>query len=391
VTHASAPSVQVIDGQPYMMMAVSVPAEQMSSNTLQQPMAAMKPMGALQPMAMLGMPQGAQFVHTSNFASSDQWAPSSEAQCWPSEDSAVLPHSDKSATRRRRRQRAVQQDHRFRPLLNSGSSTPDSVLAHNLIELLSSEGQNASTSIVAAVDILREEGVVRRLAFQPAGCRAVQKALEVVDRKSAVQIAYCFQGIVSEAIKSPHANFVVQKIIQELSSEEVRFVVEEISEASLDFACHEYGCRIYCRLLENAAGDAPTSRLVDELLLKSDQLIQRIYGHYVVEAIVEHGLPAQQRLVVELLCKDMFGYSRSCHGAHVVEKALESSDDRQLLVEKLLALPADELAALARGKFSGMVLRALQRVSQEVAEKTQELLRSSSQPLRSRGPARRHA
>jgi len=130
---------------------------------------------------------------------------------------------------------------------------------------------------------------------------------------------------------------------------------------------------------------------VDELLLKSDQLIQRIYGHYVVEAVVEHGLPAQQRLVVELLCKDMFGYSRSCHGAHVVEKALESSDDRQLLVEKLLALPADELAALARGKFSGMVVRALQRVSQEVAERTQELLRSSSPPLRSRGPARRHA
>merc|ERR1711933_524473 len=126
---------------------------------------------------------------------------------------------------------------------------------------------------------------------------------------SAAQVAAGLQGAVVEAIKSPHANYVIQKIITVLSVQEAPFIAEEIQGAVAELACHEYCCRVFCRLLENAAADESTVRLIDSLLAEAEVLFTHAYGHHVVECVLEHGLVHQRSQIVSALRKGVMRFA----------------------------------------------------------------------------------
>lgn len=284
-----------------------------------------------------------------------------------------------AATRRRRRQRANQQARMLRAA-TAGEAEPNScsggagstgssgfredvALARHLSAALE-RGADDPASAAGALQLLQDEPTTAaRLAFQPAGCRTVQSALEVADRDAAVRIARCLQGRIPDAMRSPHANYVVQMIIKVLQPEDVPFVLEEIEAAGPELAFHEYGCRIYIRLLALGSLSPRLLRIVDDVLSQVRELIRHQYGHYVVEAVLEHGLPEHRQRVIAELLQDLANYSRNRHSAHVIDKALQhvSAHDRQTIGDEFAALPADELAALAKTQYGGMVLRTMQR------------------------------
>jgi len=183
---------------------------------------------------------------------------------------------------------------------------------------------------------------------------------------------------VAEAIRSPHANYVLQKIIKVLTPQEAPFVVAEVHQASLDLARHEYGCRIYCRLLEHAAADESTARLVDEVLDDCDDLVRHTFGHHVVECALEHGMPHQRHAIIEALRASPLRNAWNRNAAYVVEKALMYGDmeDRMALAQDLLANPASDIAALARSQYGSMVMRALLRMPEPVSQQAQDVVRS---------------
>jgi len=196
----------------------------------------------------------------------------------------------------------------------------------------------------AALEALRRQpGLVRRLAFNPSGCRAVQLALEVADRGLASELAAGLRGSVVEAIESPHANHVLQKIVRVLTPQEVPFVVEEIREQGLELARHEYGCRVFSRLLEHAAADVGTIRLIDDMLTGVDLLLTDTYGHHVVECVLEHGLAHQRSRIVAALRQVGVRGAQDRMVAFILEKALlyGNSDDQEALASDLSAEPED--------------------------------------------------
>jgi len=206
----------------------------------------------------------------------------------------------------------------------------------------------------------------------------VQLALDVADRSSAAQLAAGLQGAVAAAIKSPHANYVVQKIIKVLSPQEAPFIAAEMKIEGPELASHEYGCRVFCRLLENAAGDKSTARLVDIALLETDALLTHTYGHHVAECVLEHGLAHQRSQIVSALRKDIMRIAQSRTGAYVLEKALlyGSLEDQQLLASDLLGVAPREFAGLTRSQQGSMIVRTLLRLPPGVAEPVRRHLRS---------------
>jgi hypothetical protein len=244
-----------------------------------------------------------------------------------------------------------------------------------------------------AVESLREPGVVRSLSFDSSGCRSVQLAFDLVDRRTATELAGDLKGSVAEAIKSPFANYVIQKVIKVLSPGEVPFVVEELALASLDLACHKFGCRIYSRLLEHAASDGRTAQLLDEVLMETEELATHTYGHHVVESVLEHGLPHQKRRIVQTLRQNMARNLRSRNAIYVIEKALSygSQEDAQALAFDILAQPSEVVAALAANQYGSSVARALLRQQGQVAECLLDHLRkpSSQQTLEATKAGRR--
>ena len=73
-------------------------------------------------------------------------------------------------------------------------------------------------------------GMVWPFSRHPVGCRLIQSALEVLPVRLAEQLAWELQGHVKEAATSPHANYVLQKVITQLRPPASSFIAEELLE-----------------------------------------------------------------------------------------------------------------------------------------------------------------
>jgi len=243
---------------------------------------------------------------------------------------------------------------------------------------LTAQLQTSGETCKEALATLQQPDLVRSLAFSPAGCRTLQLALDIVDRSSAAQIAAGLRGLVRDAIESPHANYVVQKIITVLAPQEVPFIIEELWQAASCLARHEYGCRVFCRLLEHAAADEHTIPLIDSILSETCALLTHTYGHHVVECALEHGLAHQRSQIIAALRKGGLCNAQVRMVAYVFEKALlyGSLVERQAVVSDFLAASQREMASLAQSQHGCMVLRALLRLPSSIAQQVQHKLGS---------------
>merc|ERR1719198_639847 len=104
-----------------------------------------------------------------------------------------------------------------------------------LIEQLEAGGESHEAAIEAI------SGSVVDLAFDAAACRVVQKALETADEHVATALAQEMQGHIRDAIKCPHANHVVQKLLDTIAADKTSFVVKELMGAAAELSRHRYG------------------------------------------------------------------------------------------------------------------------------------------------------
>jgi len=221
----------------------------------------------------------------------------------------------------------------------------------------------------SAVQVLLQPGTVRYFSFHQSGTRLIQLAFEILDRAVAVQLAADLQGHVVKAMKSLHANYVIQKIIQVLRPSEVPFIVEEIRRAGLGhLSCHEFGCRVFSRLLQH--GDPSTAALMDEVLANARELIKHNHGKYVVAVALEHGLPYQRMRILSELEENLLEHVFDANGSYVLTSVLKdgSHEQREAMALKLLELPDRDLGAVAHNYFGCAVVRTAMEFSGHFAE-----------------------
>jgi pumilio RNA-binding family len=218
----------------------------------------------------------------------------------------------------------------------------------------------------AAIEAL--VGNVTELAFDASACRVVQKAIEFGEEEEVVALSLELQGRVREAIRSPHANHVVQKMVEVLPASSLAFVVQEILGAGAEFARHRYGCRVLCRLVQRQ-GEASIARmdeLIEELLSDASDLARHTFGHHVVEMVLQTGSANQRHNIFGSLVSDVMRNAKNRNATYVVEKALYSceDEDRFKMVEELIGTP-DLLVSLVENQFGCHVAKALLKISGE--------------------------
>jgi len=226
------------------------------------------------------------------------------------------------------------------------------------------------------MNILLMPGMVQFLSFQAEGCRLVQSALEHTHRRTAAKLAEDLQGHIVSASMDQHANFVVQKIIDTLTPQEVPFVAAELAVDTVDTAQHKYGCRIFCRLVESAAADLSIQVLIDAILAQADATARHKYGHHVVETVMDHGLPRQQAQVALAMRQSLVASLQDRNGVYVIKKVLRcaSPADSRALAWDILGLDFAALVALIAGQAGNGVAQTLLQHSEPVARRAKELL-----------------
>jgi pumilio RNA-binding family len=192
------------------------------------------------------------------------------------------------------------------------------------------------------------------------------------------------QGRVREAIRSPHANHVVQKMAEVSPASSLTFVVEEILGAGAEFARHRYGCRVMCRLVQRHSESSITKmdELVEELLSDASDLARHTFGHHVMEMVLQTGSTYQRHRIFCSLSSDLMHYSKNRNATYVVERAFTccEEEDRRILVQELIGTP-ELLICLLENQFGCHIAKSLLKISSETFHKMLSLIEAAAPKL----------
>jgi len=235
-------------------------------------------------------------------------------------------------------------------------------MCQELREKLKSSGDEKSEAILIV------KAWTSYLSFDVAGCRVVQEALDIASLDEASEIASALRYQIRAAAVCPHANHVVQKVVELLPPSRAEFVVEELRDVVLEMASHSYACRILCRLVEHYAATPQTISLINDLLKHAGTLLNHVYGHYVLQLALEHGSHGQRRTIVTAILPRLWSAARQSHANHVLITALRfcCDADRDALVAGLLQ--GGKVALLAVHKHGCKVVQELLCVPEQEAK-----------------------
>jgi hypothetical protein len=115
------------------------------------------------------------------------------------------------------------------------------------------------------------EGQILNLSLQMYGCRVVQKvylesirilskessyfdqAFEYVSAEQQAKLIKELEGNVLKCVKDQNGNHVIQKAIERVSPDNIRFIIDAFYGQVYVLATHPYGCRVIQRIFEHCS------------------------------------------------------------------------------------------------------------------------------------------
>jgi hypothetical protein len=224
-------------------------------------------------------------------------------------------------------------------------------------------------------------GSVLKMAFEPFGCRVVQSAFDVASASEQQAMAGELRGHVRDAISSPHANFVIQKVIEVLPPSSTNFVAEELFTYAVEAARHRFACRILCRLIEHKTDSATTDTLIDELLAETEQLIRHNFARHVIELILEHGSTMQKERIVRAIRNDVVRSAKDRYASYVVEQVFYRCIPESDALACDLISDVESFWTLANHECGWHVIKALLKSHGQFSLRARDLLMAGAAKL----------
>jgi hypothetical protein len=212
-------------------------------------------------------------------------------------------------------------------------------------------------------------GRVWELSQDAQGCREVQTALaECNSDETGLAISAQLKGHVMDAVRCPHANHVLRKIIETLSPACSSFIIEEILEGGLagvkEVAMHRYGCRIMEELLR-ACHATQLNEMIELLLVDSAALCAHMYGNFVMKSVLKCALPRQRQNLVKSIMDNLTLIGTSFYACAVLAEVLQGDKvEGQTLALTILSVTG-LLSAIVKNKHGRSVLEVMMIVLED--------------------------
>lgn len=187
-------------------------------------------------------------------------------------------------------------------------------------------------------------GSVWSLSRDEQGCWQVQQAFDDASSdQELVALTSELTGHVWEALRCPHANYVLAKCISTIRPLQAQFVIDELREhpgGVAQAARHHFGCRIILRLLEHCLADQ-VAPMAEDLLADARALASHKHGNYVMQHLLEFGSREVVSRFTLILDQYVPIMAAAGHVGAVFKKALiqPNTESRQCLVSALLRQP----------------------------------------------------
>mmetsp|Transcript_28677 Transcript_28677/g.45556 ORF Transcript_28677/g.45556 Transcript_28677/m.45556 type:complete len:531 (-) Transcript_28677:404-1996(-) len=201
---------------------------------------------------------------------------------------------------------------------------------------------------------------VWKLSQDAKGCRDVQKALAECDSdEKGLAISVQLKGHVMDAVRCPHANHVLRKIIETLPPACSSFIIKEILENGLagvkEVAMHRYGCRIMEELLR-VCHSTQVIEMTELLLVESDALCTHMYGNFVMKSVLKCALPRQRQKLVKSIMDNLILIGTSFYACAVLAEVLQGDRAEGQALARMILSVTGLLSAIVKNKHGRSVL-----------------------------------
>lgn len=195
------------------------------------------------------------------------------------------------------------------------------------------------------------------------GTRAVQKLIETLQTPDQISMLIsCLKRGVVTLIKDLNGNHVVQRCLQRLKNEDNQFIFDAAASHCVEIASHRHGCCVLQRCVDFASG-VQQHQLVAEIATNSLALSQDQYGNYVVQYILELGLPWASVEVISRLEGSFAHLAMQKFSSNVVEKCLKvATEENKAIIAKEL-VSSSGLGQLLQDPYANYVIQSALQVA----------------------------
>lgn len=202
------------------------------------------------------------------------------------------------------------------------------------------------------------------LSLTPSGSRFLRDTMDSANFEDEDKVIILAEigDAVWDVSRSPHGNFVLQKLIMTLPPPRLQKMVSVFRGRAVEAAKDQMQSRVLEKLLVFCQPDQ-ISDAVEELLAKSVQLCKHPFGNFPMQAVLEHGTWGQKRRLIAAICADAGRLARHRIASNVVRRALlhGSEEDRQRLAQGL-AKDHGELASLSKHQVGSFVAKEVKQI-----------------------------
>lgn len=164
-----------------------------------------------------------------------------------------------------------------------------------------------------------------------------------------------------ELYPSPHANYVLAKLIEIMPPTRLGAIGEAMRGQAISVARHRFGCRILERLVEHCS-ETQVGFLLDEVFADLEALARHQYGNFVVQHLLEYASPARKIAAQRALLPHVLAHTTHRTASHVVQRMFDLADSswQAAIVDTILAGRGEaSLEAMAATRYGSFVIQQL--------------------------------
>lgn len=210
------------------------------------------------------------------------------------------------------------------------------------------------------------DGKFWELSQDAQGCRQVQNALDdSLNSRHFQSIQAQLKGHVWEAMRCPHANHVLRKVVQSMPSSNLDFIIEEVvmegSAGVRQFASHRYGCRIVEELLRSCSV-CQLEGLLALMLVEAEGLCTHMYGNFAMKAFLRHSSSVQRQRLLKVLLDNATTMGTNFYACAVLTEVLQNNDEDSRTLARVIVSVNGLMSAMACHKHGRAAVEAVLRV-----------------------------
>lgn len=248
------------------------------------------------------------------------------------------------------------------------------------------EADEAASYEILDLALSGNQGSILEYAFRDsASSSTLQRSFEVVvatnNWDDARALLACLKGWILQAIKSKHANYVVQKVLEVMPTELIGFIAEEMAGQAVEIAKDRFGCRVIVRFVRHhgSSWDARVTSMLSEVQSELAHLGRTEYGVHVVKEFLDSRNPQHRQAVGRSIRGSAFQEARHRCACCIVEKALVQCATAEVhsIAEELLS-NQEHIVELAKRENSARVVKAMLHISDAIAARVSRCLLASA-------------